>query len=147
MTAAAAAGQDRLERYQYRYGIPDGVSIGALSDEPEMLAFDIVEEPQFADARISSLIEYHGVYPLAAEELVAAITSYEDYPRISRRVVESDVRPPREPLPYGPIGSVSDHHEAFVRTSFEFLFFGRGYAYVLSSMTEELKGGSFLVRG
>jgi hypothetical protein len=142
----ATAATDEPRRYRYRYGMAEGARPAALSDEPEAVDFRIVEEPEFADARVSSLIEYHGVYPMSPGELAAAITAYGDYPRISRRVVESEVWTPREPLPYEPVGSVIAHEEALMRTSFKFLFFGREYDYVLSSMTEELDDGALLVR-
>jgi hypothetical protein len=137
---------DTEYRHLYRYGIPDGASVSTLSDQPEVLDFLIAEEPEFSEAGIASLVEYHAVYPLAATELLAAITAYGDYTRISRRVTESTLlEPPPEP-PYEPIGALAERHAALMRTSFRFLVFGREYDYRLSSMTERLENGGILVR-
>lgn len=133
-------------RYEYRYGVPAGTSVDVLSDEPEVLEFGIAENPAFSDAGVVSVIEYHGVYPLSVEELRSAITAYEEYTVISRRVVASERRPVPEEPPYEPVGTVVDRQAALMRTSFKFLFFGRDYDYVLSSMTEELPGEAILVR-
>lgn len=133
-------------RYEYRYGVPAGTSVDVLSDEAEVVEFGIADTPEFSEAGVVSVIEFHGVYPLSVEELRSAITAYEEYPVISRRVVASEVlRAPEEP-PYEPIGTVVERHAALMQTSFKFLFFGRDYDYVLSSMTEELPGEAILVR-
>ncbi|MFW6223455.1 MAG: hypothetical protein ACOC4A_01065 [Spirochaetota bacterium] len=133
-------------RYEYRYGLPAGARVNTLSDEPEALDFRIAENPEFSEADLVSLAEYHGVYPLSVEELRAAITAYGEYAEISRRVVESEIRRnPGEP-PYEPVGTVVEQQAALMRTSFRFLFFGRDYDYLLSSMTEELPGDAILVR-
>lgn len=133
-------------RYEYRYGVPAGTSVEVLSDEPEVLEFGIAEDPPFSEAGVASVIEYHGVYPLSVEELRSAITAYGDYTVISRRVEASEERPAPEEPPYEPIGAVIERQAALMRTSFKFLFFGRDYDYVLSSMTEELPGDAILVR-
>lgn len=132
--------------YEYRFGIPAGTSIGALSDEPEPLDFNIVDDPDFSEAGVASVIEYHGVYPMESTRLLDAITAYGDYPRISRRVTESEVWEPEGPAPYRPIGEVSARQETLMQTSFKFLFFGREYDYVLSSMTEQIGEDAHLVR-
>ena len=142
---AASTGAE-VGRYEYRYGVPTGTSVGVLSDEPEVLEFGIAEDPQFSEAGVVSVIEYHGVYPLSVEELRSAITAYEEYTVISRRVVASEGRPAPEEPPYEPIATVVERQAALMRTSFKFLFFGRDYDYVLSSMTEELPGDAILVR-
>lgn len=142
---AASTGAE-AGRYEYRYGVPAGASVDVLSDEPEVLDFGIAEDPAFSEAGVVSVIEYHGVYPLSVEELRSAITAYEEYTVISRRVVASEGRPAPEEPPYEPVGTVVERQAALMRTSFRFLFFGRGYDYVLSSMTEELPGDAILVR-
>ena len=133
-------------RYEYRYGVAAEASVDVLSDEPEVLEFRIAEKPAFSEADIVSVIECHGVYPLSVEELRSAITAYDEYTVISRRVVASEERQAPDGLLYAPIGTVVERQAALMRTSFKFLFFGRDYDYVLSSMTEELPGGSILVR-
>jgi hypothetical protein len=142
----AASNGAEAGRYEYRYGVPAGASVEVLSDEPEVLEFGIAEDPAFSEAGVVSVIEYHGVYPLSVEELRSAITAYEEYTVISRRVVASEGRPAPEEPPYEPVGTVVERQAALMRTSFKFLFFGRGYDYVLSSMTEELPGAAILVR-
>ncbi|NBF40810.1 MAG: hypothetical protein GVY14_10380 [Spirochaetes bacterium] len=142
---AASTGAE-AGRYEYRYRVPTGTSVDVLSDEPEVLEFGIAEDPAFSEAGVVSVIEYHGVYPLSVEELRSAITAYEEYTVISRRVVASEGRPAPEERPYEPIGTVIERQAALMRTSFKFLFFGRDYDYVLSSMTEELPGDAILVR-
>lgn len=141
----ASTGAD-AGRYEYRYGVPAATSVDVLSDEPEVLEFRIADHPKFSEAGVVSVIEYQGVYPLSVEELRAAITAYEEYTAISRRVVASEGRPAPEEPPYEPIGAVVEQQAALMRTSFKFLFFGRDYDYVLSSMTEELPGDAILVR-
>ncbi|MFP3959987.1 MAG: hypothetical protein ACLFUX_07445 [Spirochaetaceae bacterium] len=133
-------------RYQYRLGRASEVRPQRLSEKPERLDFEIFEDPEFSDAGVVSILEYHVVYPLEAEELLAAITAYDDYADISRRVVESDARQAEGEPPYEPVGTVRERHEALMRTSFKFLFFGRDYDYELASMTEELDDGELLVR-
>ncbi len=141
----ASTGAD-AGRYEYRYGVPAGASVDVLSDEPEVLDFRIAEKPAFSGADTVSVIEYHGVYQLSVEELRSAITAYDEYTVISRRVVASEARPAPDEPPYEAIGTVVERQAALMRTSFKFLFFGRDYDYVLSSMTEELPGGAILVR-
>jgi hypothetical protein len=133
-------------RYEYRYGIPSETSVATLSDEAEPISFSIVENPTFSDVGIASLVEYHGVYPLSTEELLSAVTAYGDYPRISRRVTESEVWDDTAAPPYEPVAEVVARHRALMRTSFKFLFFGRDYDYELSSMTEKLDRETYLVR-
>jgi hypothetical protein len=132
--------------YEFRYGIPDGTSLATLSDEPEVVDFRIAEDPDFSKAGVASLVEYHAVYPLPLEALLATITAYGEYVEISRRVTESSLLEPPANPPYGPIGTVAETHAALMRTSFKFLFFGRNYDYELSSMTESLEDDERLVR-
>lgn len=146
LPAQEAGTRAEAGRFEYRYGIPAGTTVDVLSDEPEGLDFRIADNPGFSEAGVVSVIEYHGVYPLSVKELRSAITAYEEYPVISRRVVASEVRQAPETPPYEPIGTVLERQAALMRTSFKFLFFGREYDYVLSSMTEELPPEGILVR-
>jgi len=144
--AGAPLGAQENAEYLYRYGIPQGTSVDSLSDEPELRDFEVVEDPEFSSANVSSVAEYHAVYPLSVEELLRAVTAYGEYTDISRRVVESEVLEPPEEGPYEPIGTVTSLDGSRMLTSFKFLFFGREYEYTLRSMTEELDSGAVLVR-
>ncbi|MFO8065406.1 MAG: hypothetical protein ACQETQ_07775 [Spirochaetota bacterium] len=146
LIATTPLGAEEHEEFLYRYGLAPGTEVSSLSDEPDAIEFEVVEDPEFSSANVSSIAEYHGVYPLSAQELLNAVTAYGDYTRISKRVTESEVLESPEEPPYDEIGTVTSLDAARMLTSFKFLFFGREYEYTLSSMTEELDDGALLVR-